>query len=113
VNLRIVEPGFETTAARLEAYRELLGLLSGTRSALHSDAIKLARAERGKTGGTPSTLTLEQWPAIKESIRTEPLEAVASELGVSRQTLWTYRRRMEAEDNPAGPSRAGTGKRRG
>jgi DNA invertase Pin-like site-specific DNA recombinase len=110
VNLKIVDPGFETIASRREAYTELLALLAGARSALHSDAIKLGRAA-GKTGGTPSTLTPEQWPDIRERIRAAPLETVASELGVSRQTLWTYRRRMAAQDRVQ-PSPPNTGKRR-
>jgi DNA invertase Pin-like site-specific DNA recombinase len=113
VNLRIVEPGFKTATPRLEAYRELLALLGGARSALHSDAIKLARAEGGKSGGTLSTLTPEQWPAIKERLRTEQREAVAIDLGVSRQTLWTYRRKMVAQEDSAGPAHAVTDKRLG
>ncbi len=113
VHFRILEPGFETAPPRVETYRELLSLLSGARSSLHSEAIKLARAQSSKTGGTPSTLTPEQWPAIKERLLTEPREAVANDLGVSRQTLWTYSRKMVAQENSAGPQHAETDERCG
>jgi DNA invertase Pin-like site-specific DNA recombinase len=98
VNVKVLDAGFETAGPDVAAHQALLKLLGGARSALRSEAIKLslaeARAKGGKPAGKAAILTPEQWPDIKARIDGVPLETVAEELGVSRQTLWTYRRRM-------------------
>ena len=103
VEVKIVEPGFESAGALGSG--PLLKLLVGTVSALHSETIKgslaAARAAGGKAAGKSPSLTPDQWPDIQARIAKAPLDAVAEELGVSRQTLWTYRRRMTNPDSAA------------
>lgn len=105
VNVSIIDGGLETHGPCLEAYQSLLAVLKNASSALHSETIKLrlaaARARGGAPAGMKPTLTEDMWPDIRSSIETKPIETVASDLGVSRQTLWTYRRRMTAAENPA------------
>ena len=100
VNIKILNANFETALASGSA--DLLKLLVGALSALHSETVKLnvaaARARGGKAAGKPASLTSDQWPGIKARIAEATLETVADELGVSRQTLWTYRRRMASQD---------------
>lgn len=104
VDIKVLDVGFETAGAFNHAYRDLLKLLVGARSALHSDTIKLnlaiAKAKGGKKAGKPAALTADQWPGIKTRIENASLEEVAKELRVSRQTLWNYRRRMAMEEDP-------------
>lgn len=104
VNVSIINAGVETHGPCLQAYQALLGVLKYANSALHSETIKLrlaaARARGGAPAGMKPTLTDEMWPNIKRTIESTPLEVVASDLGVSRQTLWTYRRRMIAKEHP-------------
>lgn len=99
----VLNVGFSTRNAAGSA--DLLKMLIGTLSALHSETVKLnlasARARGGKAAGKPVSLDPEQWPAVKERIADATLETVAQELGVSRQTLWTYRRRMVALEKAA------------
>jgi DNA invertase Pin-like site-specific DNA recombinase len=102
VDVRVLDAGFESGTKDQEAYRTILSLLSGARSSLHSEAIKqnlaVARAKGGKAPGKALTLDPEHWPEIKRKLETGTREAVAAELGVHRQTLWAFRRRMaEAE----------------
>jgi DNA invertase Pin-like site-specific DNA recombinase len=101
VNVKVLDANFETDAATTSA--DLLKLLVEALSALHSETIKLnllaARAKGGRAAGKPASLTPDQWPSIKAQIEGAPLEKVAGELGVSRQTLWTYRRRMTKQDS--------------
>jgi DNA invertase Pin-like site-specific DNA recombinase len=103
VDVTVQNRGFET--GRLPGSPELLDMLVGTLSALHSETIKLnlaaARAKGGRASGKPASLTPDQWPDIKARIGDASLETVAQELGVSRQTLWTYRRRMAEQDGIA------------
>lgn len=103
VRFEILEPSFET-APNL-AHLDLLRLLTGAHTALRSETIKLnlaaARAKGGRKAGSPHTLAPEQWPEIQARINATSLTAVAAELKVSRQTLWTYRRRMAGEHDVA------------
>lgn len=113
VHLRVLNPAFETRSADIEAQRALLRLLAATRSAFRSSLVKAKRAaareKGGKPGGPPPTLTEDQWPTIRRRLDSELIGAVATDLGVSRQTLWTYRRRMaeqeQIEAKPAEPPR--------
>lgn len=106
VRIKLLDTGFETSPDR--AHRDLLKLLTEAHSALRSDAVKIhlaaARAQGGKKAGRPPTLTPEQWPDIEARIKTTSIETVAGELNVSRQTLWTYRRRMEQQASETAPS---------
>jgi DNA invertase Pin-like site-specific DNA recombinase len=103
LDLNILDAGFATRNAPGSA--DLLKMLIATLSALHSETVKLnlasARARGGKAAGKTLSLDLEQWPAVKARIADATLETVAQELGVSRQTLWTYRRRMAALETAA------------
>ncbi|WP_454887797.1 recombinase family protein [Sphingomonas oryzagri] len=106
VDIKVLDVGFETAGASNRAYRALLKLLAGVRSALHSETIKhnlaVARAKGGQKAGLPAILSDDQWPDIKARIEDTSLKEVAQELNVSRQTLWNYRRRMaKREDTPA------------
>jgi DNA invertase Pin-like site-specific DNA recombinase len=103
VGIKVLDAGFESVPD--QAHRDLLKLLTGAHSALRSEAIKInvavARAKGGKKAGSPPTLAPEQWPDIEIRIKTASLETVAGELNVSRQTLWTYRRRMAKQADTA------------
>lgn len=106
VRLQVLDAQFETGGKADKAYRDLLSLLLGARSALRSETIKVnlaaARAKGGKPAGKEPTLKPEQWPEIKARIdATSSLEVVAQEYGVHRQTLWKYRRRMTDAENRA------------
>ena len=100
VSLQLLEPVFEATA-----HRDLLNILTAAHSALRSETVKLnlaaARARGGKKAGSPPTLTPEQWPEIEARIKATSVETVARERNVSRQTLWTYRRRMAKQGDAA------------
>jgi DNA invertase Pin-like site-specific DNA recombinase len=102
IAVRILDVGFETGGKADRAYRDLLQLLSGARSTLRSETIKAnlaaAREKGGKAAGKEAMLKPEQWPRIRARIQETTLEIVAQELGVHRQTLWTYRRRMKERD---------------
>lgn len=102
VAVRILDAQFATGGQADRAYSDLLKVLSGARSTLRSEAIKAnlaaARERGGKAAGKEPTLKPEQWPEIKARISEATLEAVAQELGVHRQTLWTYRRRMKQQE---------------
>ena len=108
VTVRVLASGFDTGSASLPAYRELLGLLIATRSALHSEIVKgrlaATRAKGGKAGGNPTALAEAQWPDIKERLTTAKISDVAEDVGVSRQTLWKFRRKMEALDRASEPA---------
>jgi len=111
IDVQVLDAGFKS--GRNEAYRELLKLLAGTRSALKSDAIRQSRAtarvKGGKASGPSLALDPDNWPDIRKKLETGSREAVAAELGVHRQTLWAFRRRMEERDAAAS---AETAKRR-
>jgi DNA invertase Pin-like site-specific DNA recombinase len=102
VTVKLLDTGAIVGGARAEGHGDLLRLLAGARSALHSETIKLslaaARAKGGKAGGIESKLDRSQWPSIMKRIDQGKLETVAGELGVSRQTLWNFRRKMTALD---------------
>ena len=104
VQVRILEPEFTIDASCQQAGRDLLALLRVASTALHSDTIKrnlaAARAAGGKPAGKQPILADDMWPDIQARIQEKTIETVAGELGVSRQTLWTFRRRMTGRDRP-------------
>jgi DNA invertase Pin-like site-specific DNA recombinase len=105
VGIKVLDPRFETGPD--QAHLDLLKILIGAQSALRSDAIKAnvaqARAKGGAKPGSPSILAPEQWPDIEARIKATSIERVAKELRVSRQTLWTYRRRMAEQAGTPSP----------
>jgi DNA invertase Pin-like site-specific DNA recombinase len=102
VNLKVLDADFKTGGKADRAYSDLLKLLAGARSTLRSEAIRSnladARAKGGRAAGKEPTLKPEQWPQISARIGETTLEIVAQELGVHRQTLWHYRRRMKEQE---------------
>jgi DNA invertase Pin-like site-specific DNA recombinase len=101
IRIKIIDADFVIGGKHAQAYRDLLQLLAAARSTLLGETIRQSlassRAKGGKASGKPFTLKPEQWPDIKTRIDDATLEQVAVELGVSRQTLWSYRRRMSAQ----------------
>jgi hypothetical protein len=63
---------------------------------VHKD---LWRSRQGgaAAGGPPQRLTPAMWPDIARRLASETTVAIADDLGVRRQTLWSFRRRMERE----------------
>lgn len=98
VNITILDSGLELNAQNGRPYAELLAVLKSASSALRSETIKhnlaAARAKGGKPAGVKPLLSDDMWPEIQERLKVDAVETIAKDLGVSRQTFWTFRKRM-------------------
>ena len=104
INVRILDSGLETKGPYVDAYQNLISILKAASSAFHSEEAKVrigrARARGGKPAGVKPTLTKDMWPDIRERLKTTKIGDLAEELGVHRQTLWSFRRRFQDRPEP-------------
>lgn len=92
--IRALEEGLDTSRAGDE---RALALVVRTISAYDSERIKAAMSkasEQGTVHGRQSRFSPDDWPAIRIELEQARLAAVARNHGVSRQTLFNFRKRM-------------------
>ncbi|WP_164857342.1 recombinase family protein [Sphingomonas crocodyli] len=95
--LRVLDDGLDTS--NQDGARPTLMALARAQSALVSERAHDSLARRRDEGnalGPPRRLRDEHWPEIEALIAAEISVAdIAQRFGVTRQTLWNFRRRME------------------
>lgn len=103
-HLRVLSPRFETTDP---AARKVLEAIIAAQSEMMSDRAKAGIAKRRAQGnpiGPPTRLKPNQWPELKAMLAAKtPIADLVSHFDVSRQTLYNFRKRMEASEAGQAP----------